>query len=176
MEQKLEQLIVPSTPVIEYDPSLAWAVHEVDLREQGSQIAELKEQFRKFEEKQSALSATAVTRKTSQGALGWATVDESLGLLLQTKVRGDATTDYFIYSKWNEPPTEATERLREDHQPAVALWAALQFGSIIMLFTAMGSLVFWLLGSSPILNPFASLLAVVASPFAYLMGAAAKRR
>ena len=59
---------------------------------------------------------------------------------------------------------------------AIPLHALLKFAGIFMAALAVASIAFWLSGRPAILNPFVSLLTLVAAPFAFVMGIAAKRK
>ena len=61
-------------------------------------------------------------------------------------------------------------------ETSVPLHALLKFVGMFMCTTALASIAFWLSGLAALFNPFISLLTLVASPFAYLMGVAAQRR
>lgn len=56
----------------------------------------------------------------------------------------------------------------------VPLFLLLELGSAAVAVVAGGSIASWLLGGVPLLNPFASLLALIASPFFFGMGRIAR--
>jgi hypothetical protein len=56
----------------------------------------------------------------------------------------------------------------------IPLHSLLRFAAAFTLIVCTGSLALWLTDLPPILNPFVSLLGIVASPFLYAMGRAAK--
>lgn len=56
----------------------------------------------------------------------------------------------------------------------IPLHALLTFGSVFMLVLSAGSLALWISGNYFVLSPFVSLLGIVACPFVYAMGQAAR--
>lgn len=159
----------PSATEITPGSAYAWALHEQDIQDHDDRISHLEKQLRQFTTPQ---TATTVTRTQPQDFQDWIgehrlfttwTTQAAIENLLSNEIRQKSADEV--------PATSSMVSARA----SVPLWALLQFGSAVMLLTAFGSLAFWLLGSTPMLSPFVSLLTIVASPFTFLMGSAAKR-
>lgn len=166
--------LLPSTTVTE-DSRYAWALHESDIQAQDSRISALEEQVKRISEQQQSATETHITQRLLRGDKNWIWLDNSSHIFSsRTSIPSSRIAEYLATSVWQEVSRELDAPAAQKRKAAVPLWALLQFGGAVMLFTAVGSLSFWLLGSTPMLSPFASLLTLVASPFAYLMGSAAK--
>lgn len=68
-----------------------------------------------------------------------------------------------------------SERGRDRQARDVPLHVVLEIGSLFAGTLAVGSIAAWLIGGSPLLNPFAAMLTLVASPFFFAMGRLARR-
>lgn len=173
--------------------NLHWSVLHGDMQELGSKIEErdseieqhdfridaLEQQFSELTRSLTAAAATTITKESwSQGSSQFAEMPPGL---LVMKGASDASSlsssvaylDY-LYSQPRRAQMEPAA-IQSNVNPSVPLWAILQFGAALMLLTSAGSLIQWIFSYSAILNPFVSMLTIVASPFVYLMGRVAKR-
>jgi hypothetical protein len=170
-------IVISSTTTI--DPTNAdylLGIHEQDLQEHGERLSVLEEALKRINDRHEAATVTKIMRHDSPSPMGWAFDNESAGAWssIQTPyLRPELYLSQFRMEELKWERSTPTHDIRHDSVP---LWALLQFGSALMALTAGGSILFWLLGSTPILSPFVSLLTLVASPFTYLMGVAAKKR
>lgn len=74
------------------------------------------------------------------------------------------------------PTTEQSNSAPENTTPpGVSLPTLVQLGGLFVGAACIASLVIWLLGLTPPVNPFVSLLLLVASPFFFIMGRLARR-
>ena len=71
--------------------------------------------------------------------------------------------------------SEVSERAHEHSSRDVPLHVVLEIGSLLAGTLAVGSIAAWLLGGSPLLNPFTAMLTLIASPFFFAMGRLARR-
>lgn len=81
------------------------------------------------------------------------------------------------YQEVHQALAEAIERgspiaLRRPND--IPLHSLLRFSALLCAFICIGSLAMWLTDLPPLINPFAALLGLIASPFFFAMGQAAR--
>lgn len=166
--------LLPSITVTD-NANYAWVVHEADIQDQDSRISALEEQVKRISEQHQSATETRITQRLLRDDKKWVWLDNSSRVIdSRTSIDSFRIAEYLATSAWQEVSRQLETPVPQKNKAAIPLWALLQFGSAVMLFTAIGSISFWLLGNTPMLSPFASLLTLVASPFAYMMGSAAK--
>lgn len=176
-----EQTVSNSTGTSPFSEQYPYAVLFADVEDQQAQINDLRTEISDIKKRYVPLSdATQISRV----AVGY-TQGQSQPLQVIRHPQSFIEITDFDFSAFLRDASTAPSSQTATPAPdvkvvgavsTVPLHSLLKFTGALMGATAVASIAFWITGRPPILNPFISLMTLVASPFAYLMGVAAKRR
>lgn len=169
-----------ATDTLSENERYKYAILHEDVESQQAQINELKTKFNDLEKRYETQSSTTEISPLGLSTDYWASQFSQHGHR-RTHFLSQFTNVDYLTPVTPRSGTEERESLSakdgsDDLGAKVSLHSLLKMTGAMMGATALASIAFWITGRPPLLNPFISLMTLVASPFAYAMGVAAGQR